>query len=489
MQSMHLQGSSKYIDYLYRDSFKSQSGTNDTDYHYHKTIKDTVGRNDYLTPVILSKHTHSHNINMHLYCYCVAISVVGIIIFTAFGNADTVPNVVSTPKNQLVEQQMTMRFATWNIDTNFSRLEDGYAQKAFPQWKVKNRMEAITRTIDKVNPDIIHVQELRNKTNANGELINSSDPLQDFLKNQGYGVVVRHYNAYDLATPGADPGAFQYLTAYKLDKFRAEESVSYPMVTEDTHQTNSRHTLVTTLKHISTDQIIRTYNVHMDPGEYRFEQSRAVFKLVHDCLQSNPKSRIIVGGDFNAFLDQGGERQIEIFTQSPSGAKLSDVTSSLSLPNGERILGAKSTFFYYPYDFGPQETKILQMFGEPRADSEIQEALQKIGIPPEFTLGNNNFDAISQLESPNAQKLIKYLFEKCCKAKGGHLDHILVYNLKANGSAILEVSPQFEPPPLSYTEDAVMSYILAHIHSGPAFASDHQMVWVDLFGESSHLTV
>jgi hypothetical protein len=287
------------------------------------------------------------------------------------------------------------------------------------------------------------LQEIR-KVQYKNELINSLDPLKVFLKKIGYKVLLCSYDPSKGCSVEEEDNnliekqPFKYITAYKTNKFTKIEIESLPIAT--------RCVFIAKLKHIQTQQDIYTFNIHMDSTSEndRMTGSKLIVQSVKRYLEENPKLKIIIAGDFNSFPDANGEKQLQILTDFTIFDKsLLDLTSKLLLPDQSKIPEGKTTFFYYPYDFEPK-------------------------ISPE------NLDA-NELRTKVIEK-----FDSECKAKGGHLDHILIFNLEADKDPILEVSPQFKPFPSDYNESTIKNYIVSNIGNGPAFLSDHQLIWVNL---------
>lgn len=371
----------------------------------------------------------------------ITLSLIGK-FFLQEDNCDSTDN--NYNKDRLIEQAEIkaerIKFATWNIDTSLN-IEANYAE-AFEPWRIKNRIPNIIKFIEKVNPDILHLQEVRKK-DYDGELINSVDPIKDFLETKGYEVLLCLYDPLQ-----AD--FFQYITAYKAEKFKIFGTTAQPI------ETTNRCIFITKLQHIQTGQNLYTFNIHMDPEKNKIEGSHMINQLVKQYITEQPTLGIIIAGDFNSFSDTNGNEQMQILTDSKVLDKpLLEVTNDLLLPDKSPIPESKTTFFYYPYDL-----KYKDFFKNLEA-SQLKEAVKKI-----------------------------FASDKC-KARGGHLDHILVYNLTADENSILEVSPQFDPFPLDYTETTIKNYIISNIDNGPAFLSDHQLIWVDLLlsGEPSNYSV
>lgn len=110
-------------------------------------------------------------------------------------------------------KEMKIKFATWNIDTNISRLEHNpLVRDSFPEWRIDKRIDMITQCIERVDPDILHLQELRKLEDSSGEIVDSVTGISSFLEANGYAVLLSPYNTTgDLS--------YKYITAYKPDKF------------------------------------------------------------------------------------------------------------------------------------------------------------------------------------------------------------------------------------------------------------------------------
>jgi exonuclease III len=94
-----------------------------------------------------------------------------------------------------------MRVGSWNIDTNITRLEGGYAKDCFPEWRVnadnseskENRIDRILDWIKKSNLDIIQIQESR-CCQIDDEFVDSVTPIKNGLEHMGFKVLEHAYN-------------------------------------------------------------------------------------------------------------------------------------------------------------------------------------------------------------------------------------------------------------------------------------------------------
>lgn len=345
---------------------------------------------------------------------------------------------------------MQIKFTTWNINTN-PHSERKNARISHPQWRSKKREKDILKQLP--NSDIIHIQEAANYINQYGEEIDSAISLTKFLNGKGYKVISQ------LLKP-LDPTSYQYLTAYKTDRFDLIESKILLCTKTPNQLKNSvsekekldhnynelfeKSILITHLIDKSNGKNIWTLNLQLG---YSLTHRKQVSKMILNFTNNLDEDlEIIIAGDFNSFSDWGGEEQIAILANS---RKLKEVSTDLTLPNGE-LMPTNTTFFAYPFDCITDQKNIKSIISNSTNKQEIDQ-----------------------------------LFAQHCQATGGHLDHIFVSNnLYKMSEAILNVAPLFFPEPNNYTESGIKDYILKHLE-GPCFASDHQPITV-LLGTSDH---
>lgn len=340
---------------------------------------------------------------------------------------------------------MTITFTTWNINTD-SRLERMNPRETHSLWRSKAREEMVKQGLPL--SDIIHIQEAGDYINNYGEHINSALSVKDYLESEGYSVSTRPLKP-------SDPYSLEYITAHKINRFELLENKFFyctktphefqEIASEEerlNHNYDDYHQRTVFTTHLLdkvTGEDLWTINVHIGFSLiHRKQVSKMILEFI-ETLGDNPK--VIVAGDFNSFDNWGGAEQMEILNNS---GLLTEVTKELVLPNAELVPG-NTTFFAFPFDCITD-------------DKEIKNQVAK---------------------SMNKQE-IDQIFAKDCRATGGQLDHILISkNLNQIEKAVLNVTPQFFPHPVNYTEEGIKGYILDHL-DGPAFASDHQPITVTL---------
>lgn len=361
-------------------------------------------------------------------------------------------------------EQKEFVVCSYNIDTNMVRTEEGFARDAHPEWRIKERIPHIIKTLQAIikrdSPDLIHLQEGRRCTTRFGDEIDSVTPLMDFLKTEGYQVWEQPYNL----TGGA---VFSFITALKENYIKIDNQFVY--ITESRQPTDhSDHALrlqaikkqnfgeeyerclyITKFKD-KENNIYYSCNLHLGLGlEHRKKASEVINEWAEKVKKENPKAHIIITGDFNTFSDWGGQEQLAIIKDA---GVLTSATDTLKIYGTDRIID--SSFFPFPHDFGAQEKSLKE---------ELEE-LKRI--------------------DPVTRKLKMHeLFKTKCKALGDKLDHVFVAGFK-KAQAYLSPFPLFSDGPIEYLEHLVKDYVLGHhINSkegkkveGPAFASDHQPV-------------
>lgn len=367
---------------------------------------------------------------------------------------------------------MKFKFLSWNINTDVSRIEEGYARCSYPEWRISNRLGAIVKKITEINPEILNLQETKKIFSKKyQELIDATTPIKDHLENIGYEVLIMPYNQVNSRSS-------QFITAYKKDKFellaskvkyltktpdlltirpdlKDKTSKEIKLVSKAIREHNfgeffERCVFITHLKHKKTALELLNFNIHLAmPVMHRLESSRLLVQFITQELDINPEAKIVIAGDFNSFANFQGKEQMDIIRNIViNGNSLTEITEAIYLPHGE-LSPRNNTFIFFPFDFGFSE-KIFR----------------------------NEIANLHLLDSDECKRAINKIFSnKGCNALGDQLDHIFAYKLKLDGKAILDVTPQFNPIPREYNESEIKKYILNH-QEGPAFASDHQPIVV-----------
>ena len=324
-----------------------------------------------------------------------------------------------------MKSELKFKFATWNIDTDLYRIEEGYARESHPEWRIVNCIPYICQRIKQINADIINVQELKNTLNKYDETIDSLTPLKNYLEIIGYGVLIHPYNSINNK-------AFWYITAYKKDEFKAiNNKLKYFTKTPDTatlrpnaesknreqieatiRENNygevfERGTFITHFKHIKTGQDIIDFNIHLGiPIIHRKEASKLITEFAKQELTYNTNAKIVIGGDFNSFTGKEGIEQINIIKNATLNGKalLTEVSDKLYLiskkpvsEDNKELAPENNTFIFYPFDFGSNNINIYEL---------------------------------QNLKTIERKKAIEEIFKKdTCRAIGGQLDHIFVHGL------------------------------------------------------------
>lgn len=349
------------------------------------------------------------------------------------------------------------KVVSFNIDTNIARTEEGYARDAFPELRVNARMPKLIRALEYIiemgAPDIIQLQEARCFTTKFGDKVDSITPLVEFLQRQGYQVSSKRYNPSERA--------FSYIEAIKSTYTIDEESSRYFTKTPDEPTDHANHaerlsdikahnfgeewerSAYITKFHDANGQTYYAFNVHLGITlEHRLKAAELIKQWAHEYIEREPRSKIIITGDFNTFPDWGGPKQLEILAKD---SKLKEATKMLFLhPTMQPI---NSSFIAFPPDFGANEKDLRE------------EVMQ-----------------LSTMEPQARRAKILELFATKCKALGGQLDRVYHYGFKSAVARLIP-TPQFEGfDSKQFNEEYVKNFIMNHVNEGPAFASDHQPV-------------
>jgi endonuclease/exonuclease/phosphatase family metal-dependent hydrolase len=345
-----------------------------------------------------------------------------------------------------------MRVLSWNLDTNIIRYYAN-AINAFPGFGIVDRLDAIKHFISQSGSDIIQLQELRLITLEDKSIIDPITPLIDYLTSLNYTVLVCPYNQ----TGGQ---CFQYISAFNNELFKHRLSYTRyitktPLVSTNHLQELSiikennygeefeRCVFINALER-TDGKLIFTINCHLSMlVDIRIKSSELINTFVREILTINPNAGIILSGDFNSFVDRRGQEQLDILKET-----LDHTSSNL----------AGSSFINYPFDLGAQESKFRELI--------------------------NGFKS---LPTPEKRQSFIDLYTKHCPAYGGVvdlkydsyilLDHFFTHGFKYDGAIMIPTPLNGEPE--NYKEDIIKQYVLKS--EGPAFASDHQIIVVDLY--------
>lgn len=365
--------------------------------------------------------------------------------------------------SKLTSDKNRYKHVSFNFDTNINLLEDGLFTESHAAWRVKNRMPFILSALtDFYNSgvELFSLQEGRHFFKANGEEVDSINPIVNHMKSMGLNVHEQQYNPSDRA--------FSYITAWNPSRFDLKDTkIKYFTQTPDkpTEHPDTTGMSEEQIKEIDTkikdnnygeywercfviyhlfdkqtDSDVALVNVHLGIVlNHRLKAAEIVRETAEQMKKENPKLRIIITGDFNTFPDWGGPEQLEKL----SGSVLTEATKKLKLPNGELT---DSSFISPPYDFAAMATKL-----------DMRNVIKEVSLE-------------------SKRHLVKKLFEHVCFARGGHLDRVF-YSGFSTGESFLVPTPQFEEGlNINYnSEKEVKEFIMKHI-DGPCFASDHQPV-------------
>jgi hypothetical protein len=356
---------------------------------------------------------------------------------------------------------------SYNIDTNFGRVEDGPFRKAFSEWRIDQRMPYIIAFLKKMDSDIIHIQEGRQCTNSYGEMIDSVTPIKEALETD-YEVITRKYYSSEKS--------FIYISAFKKSVFEFCDCVSYYLtdtpyfsntekqlkeyietpsneltfVREQWKETNGfeefeRSILLCHIRDRNTRHGIMTVNCHLGiSAKHRIYASHKINKMVEE-FKGYP---IILSGDFNSLPEWQGQEQVKIIN-------LQDATLNMELMSDYRIsdstekLDHKSTFVFFPYDW--------------KIGDEISTALK------------NKCDKMNNHIS--IRKLVWDNFQRLCDDShypmGGQLDYVFYHKCDINHTALI---PVWIYKATEYRSDTLGNLIFSY--EEPILASDHQAILV-----------
>lgn len=375
---------------------------------------------------------------------------------------------------------------SFNIDTNISRTEDGFATASHPNWTVSKRMPHIIRVVRSTSPDIIQFQEGRMVDLSNGR-IDSVTPLVNEFK-EDYHVLTASYNPtnksfvyvscfskkkFNLLNSGS-----YYLTETPLECKTHEQMKEYEGKTDDElvvlkkkwTQINGfeefeKSVLWAELECVETKSRIISVNAHLGIGDkHRLYASEKLNKLF--AFLSERTQNIVMTGDFNTFPDWKGPEQLEIIKSPDLSKKIRYIPDYRSLLNYDsnsiqelaKEMVHQSTFHFYPYDYGVNE----------KLDFVKTEMA---GI----------YESVKANNVEETRNKINFLFKKCCDdgstyPLGGQLDHIFYNKLNpVYDHAFLVPSWCGDIKSVPFESDALKQVICENLDlNAPVLASDHQ---------------
>ena len=349
-----------------------------------------------------------------------------------------------------------------NIDCNIICIEDGFASRSNPEWKIKERLTHIKTKLSGLEPTIVCLQELRRFTSSEGELVDSITPLKKFFEESGYNFISKPYN------PGEKP--FHHGMAYKKDSFSIEGEPKIRYFTKTPFKPTDRtigdelikvnnfgekfekSVLTVTLRDLKTNELISVSNVHLSSSaECRLEASKVLKGDFLDKELENGANKVIIGGSFNAFPQSQGGEQIKILEND---SRLIHQTTKLFLPD-DQPLEPPFTHSPYPHDIYNRDQKI----------QEKKKAM--IDLPNE-----------TAEDLTKKRETIKGIYEEHTNAKGDQLDCIFTYGMEPkNGmepKKVTAIPTALYPGEPDYnSSESIKNYVLSHYPDGPAFATDN----------------
>lgn len=273
--------------------------------------------------------------------------------------------------------------ATYNIDTNIARREEGFARDTHPQWGANERQPLIQHTVNVINerhhPDIWLFQEGRAFTTKFGDRVDSITKLEEHLMQGGYTTIISPYNLSERA--------FRYISAFNPKRFdlrdtqiryftkTPDQPTIHPnemgMSEEEINKALSeikannfgdiweRSAFIMHLYDKTNTQEVWVINVHLTiPYATRIESTKLLNTFTKDILSVKPDAKIIVGGDFNSISEIGGAEMTDIISEA---GLLNDATQDMPLYG--HFAPYLSTFFTFPYDFGIKLESSLRQSG------------------------------------------------------------------------------------------------------------------------------
>jgi len=370
---------------------------------------------------------------------------------------------------------------SYNIDTNISRTEDGFATKSHHQWTVAKRIPHIIKVIRSINPDIIQFQE--------GRIVGNIDSVTPLIKEfeTDYHIITKSYNPTSKS--------FIFISCFAKSKFNIITHDSYyitetpfetktPIQTQEYEKIKTIDELIALKKKwtningyeeheksflwvevecVKTKKSIVAINAHLGVGDahrlYASDKINDIFTYLTEISNC-----VVMTGDFNTFPDWKGPEQLEKINIPDLSKKLLHIPDYRKELNYDLALSMKhnSTFHFYPYDYGVHEQRNF-----------IKNNMAEIK------------DCVKHDDIKGARNKINSLFEKCCNDDyfsesvyplGGHLDHIFFSNglkpIYDNAFVIPAWCGDIASVP--FDSDNLKTHIIKHLGIGPILASDHQ---------------
>lgn len=267
---------------------------------------------------------------------------------------------VSLDAAPFASEPRDLRVGWLNVDGN-NQFNRGPLYTHLPAFGIMERMPEILKWIKFMidsGVDVLGVLELRIFTNADGQTVNPVAPIVQLLDQLGFAHVITQYNP--------DPGAFMYLLGFRRTRFAVRSTNSFYVNREGVHPIRrlgrkpevikldgfgdefGRSVFVARL--FERDSEV-THTVCMFHPAFSLEHRLATARILKWICQEE-HTHVIAFGDYNTFKDDGGQQQID---STLEGGKLVHATVRIVDLYGEEM---DTTFFNFPYDFGPNASKV-----------------------------------------------------------------------------------------------------------------------------------
>ncbi|MDF3047690.1 MAG: hypothetical protein K0R73_808 [Candidatus Midichloriaceae bacterium] len=383
-----------------------------------------------------------------------------------------------------------VKLLSFNIDTNISRVEEGFARDSHPEWRVGKRMPYIMDTLGKIidedSPTIIHIQECRKFKTIHGDEVDSVTPLCNFLREKEYEILEKPYNE-------SGDKSFVYITAYKKNILQfSEERIYY--LTQTPNSATPRdieekaiidHNYGLMWERCIFANIFKigemelcSINVHLAPYKlHRMQSMHLLSNFINGVLEVKPKAAILVAGDFNSFPDDGGEEQVNILLNATDKNGLKLVHSApLFFPDNSI---ANFSFIPFPYDFvglNFREPELLSLINNYSCKKE------SVDTTDSYELNLKSLEKfLSELDNQVCKDLIHEIFEKHISLEGrGSIDRFFYRGVEDVRCGVCIVGLYDSLAINNYNDhEQIKKYILDNHLNGPAFASDHQPILLE----------
>jgi len=366
---------------------------------------------------------------------------------------------------------------SFNIDTNITRTEDGFATKSHANWRIAKRIPEIIKVVRTINPDIIHFQEGRIVKD-----VNSVEPLVHEFEDD-YHIVTKPYNPTEKA--------FIYISCFRKTRFDlgVQKPFSFyltdiPLVcqTDEQMKEYSKATveempelkkkwiqkngfeefeksfLCVVLQERDTQNKLMSINAHLGISEkhrlFASQKINEIFEMTRIFVGPN----VIMTGDFNTFPDWKGPEQLEKIIPKDLSKKIRYIKDWENNNTHPVPMKQQTTFHFFPYDYG------------------VSEKLEHVK-----TEMSDIYQSVKAEDTNKTKEKINNLFKSCCNDQsdyplGGQLDHIFYAGVKPTlDYATLVPAWTTGTRRVPFESDALKEVILEELEKDhPALASDHQ---------------